>query len=67
LPIYTFMIVQLVGRMGLLRVRSQPLLRHASLTFPYRRQPPTVKRIPPKNYSENYLYRDKKLRIAKTK
>ncbi|KAJ6559134.1 Ndufs4, NADH dehydrogenase Fe-S protein 4 [Mycena vulgaris] len=30
-------------------------------------QPPTVKRIPPKNYSENYLYRANKLRIAKTK
>ncbi|KAJ7761530.1 Ndufs4, NADH dehydrogenase Fe-S protein 4 [Mycena maculata] len=30
-------------------------------------QPPTVKRIPPKNYSENYLYRPNKLRIAKTK
>ncbi|KAJ7935709.1 Ndufs4, NADH dehydrogenase Fe-S protein 4 [Mycena leptocephala] len=28
---------------------------------------PTVKRIPPKNYSENYLYRPNKLRIAKTK
>ncbi|KAJ6524465.1 ETC complex I subunit conserved region-domain-containing protein [Mycena sp. CBHHK59/15] len=30
-------------------------------------QPPTVKRTPPKNYSENYLYRPNKLRIAKTK
>ncbi|KAJ7212057.1 ETC complex I subunit conserved region-domain-containing protein [Mycena pura] len=30
-------------------------------------QPPSVKRIPPKNYSENYLYRASKLRIAKTK
>jgi len=30
-------------------------------------QSPTVKRIPPKNYSENYLYRANKLRIAKTK
>ncbi|KAJ7819415.1 Ndufs4, NADH dehydrogenase Fe-S protein 4 [Mycena olivaceomarginata] len=30
-------------------------------------QPPTVKRIPPKNYSENYLYRPNKLRIQKTK
>ncbi|KAJ7505260.1 Ndufs4, NADH dehydrogenase Fe-S protein 4 [Mycena galericulata] len=30
-------------------------------------QPPTVKRIPPKNYSENYVYRPNKLRIAKTK
>ncbi|KAJ7578367.1 Ndufs4, NADH dehydrogenase Fe-S protein 4 [Mycena floridula] len=30
-------------------------------------QPPTVKRIPPKNYSENYLYNPGKLRIMKTK
>lgn len=30
-------------------------------------QPETVKRIPPKNYSENYLYRPTKLRILKTK
>ncbi|KAJ7288267.1 Ndufs4, NADH dehydrogenase Fe-S protein 4 [Mycena rebaudengoi] len=30
-------------------------------------QAPTVKRVPPKNYSENYLYRPNKLRIAKTK
>ena len=26
-----------------------------------------VKRVPPKNYAENYLYRPGKLRIAKTK
>jgi len=30
-------------------------------------QPPSVKRIPPKNYAENYVYRPNKLRIAKTK
>ncbi|KAF7288522.1 hypothetical protein HMN09_01381200 [Mycena chlorophos] len=30
-------------------------------------QAPTVKRIPPKNYSENYLYNPNKLRIHKTK
>jgi len=30
-------------------------------------QPPTVKRVPPKNYSENYLYNPGKLRIQKTK
>ncbi|KAG6820705.1 hypothetical protein H0H93_012758 [Arthromyces matolae] len=30
-------------------------------------QPPTVKRIPPKNYAENYVYRPGKLRIMKTK
>ncbi|KAJ7644185.1 ETC complex I subunit conserved region-domain-containing protein [Roridomyces roridus] len=30
-------------------------------------QQPTVKRIPPKNYSDNYLYRPNKLRICKTK
>ncbi|KDQ62310.1 hypothetical protein JAAARDRAFT_122204 [Jaapia argillacea MUCL 33604] len=30
-------------------------------------QPPTVKRIPPKNYAENYVYKPNKLRIARTK
>ncbi|KAL5519842.1 hypothetical protein ACEPAG_1502 [Sanghuangporus baumii] len=30
-------------------------------------QPEPVKRIPPKNYSENYLYNPNKLRIHKTK
>jgi NADH dehydrogenase (ubiquinone) Fe-S protein 4 len=30
-------------------------------------QQPMVKRIPPKNYSENYLYKPGKLRILKTK
>ncbi|THH20077.1 hypothetical protein EW146_g1189 [Bondarzewia mesenterica] len=30
-------------------------------------QPPTVKRIPPKNYAENYVYKPHKLRIARTK
>ncbi|KAG8904201.1 hypothetical protein FRB99_002104 [Tulasnella sp. 403] len=30
-------------------------------------QQPTVKRIPPKNYSENYVYSANKLRIAHTK
>ncbi|KAK1232808.1 ndufs4 NADH dehydrogenase Fe-S protein subunit [Marasmius sp. AFHP31] len=30
-------------------------------------QPETVERIPPKNYSENYLYNPNKLRICKTK
>ncbi|VDC00685.1 unnamed protein product [Peniophora sp. CBMAI 1063] len=30
-------------------------------------QQPEVKRVPPKNYAENYLYRPDKLRIAKTK
>ncbi|ESK90458.1 nadh-ubiquinone oxidoreductase 18 kda [Moniliophthora roreri MCA 2997] len=30
-------------------------------------QPESVERIPPKNYSENYLYRPNKLRIHKTK
>jgi len=30
-------------------------------------QPPPVKRIPPKNYSENFLYRPGKLRIVRTK
>lgn len=30
-------------------------------------QPPTLKRIPPKNYAENYVYKPNKLRIARTK
>ncbi|PFH54094.1 hypothetical protein AMATHDRAFT_186907 [Amanita thiersii Skay4041] len=30
-------------------------------------QPPVAKRIPPKNYSENFLYRPGKLRIVRTK
>ncbi|TFY75873.1 hypothetical protein EWM64_g8137, partial [Hericium alpestre] len=30
-------------------------------------QPPTVKKIPPKNYAENYVYKPGKLRIARTK
>ncbi|GBE85038.1 NADH-ubiquinone oxidoreductase 21kDa subunit [Sparassis latifolia] len=30
-------------------------------------QQPEVKRIPPKNYAENYLYRPNKLRIMRTK
>jgi NADH dehydrogenase (ubiquinone) Fe-S protein 4 len=30
-------------------------------------QSPTVKRIPPKNYGENYAYKPHTLRIARTK
>ncbi|KAG6812567.1 hypothetical protein H0H92_002219 [Tricholoma furcatifolium] len=30
-------------------------------------QPPTARRIPPKNYSENFVYRPGKLRIMRTK
>ncbi|TFK52587.1 hypothetical protein OE88DRAFT_1627743 [Heliocybe sulcata] len=30
-------------------------------------QPPPVKKIPPKNYAENYVYKPSKLRIARTK
>ncbi|KAJ8468603.1 hypothetical protein ONZ45_g10956 [Pleurotus djamor] len=30
-------------------------------------QPTMVKRIPPKNYAENYVYKPNKLRIARTK
>ncbi|KAF5382570.1 hypothetical protein D9615_002881 [Tricholomella constricta] len=30
-------------------------------------QAPTTKRVPPKNYAENYLYHSEKLRIMKTK
>ncbi|KAF8895477.1 ETC complex I subunit conserved region-domain-containing protein [Infundibulicybe gibba] len=38
-----------------------------ALGWDYYVQPPAVKRIPPKNYAENYLYRPQKLRILKTK
>ncbi|KAI0052719.1 hypothetical protein FA95DRAFT_1483169 [Auriscalpium vulgare] len=30
-------------------------------------QPPPTKKIPPKNYAENYVYKPNKLRIARTK
>lgn len=30
-------------------------------------QPTTVKRIPPKNYAENFVYKPDKLRIVRTK
>lgn len=30
-------------------------------------QHPEVKRIPPKNYAENYVYKPNKLRICRTK
>lgn len=30
-------------------------------------QQPEVKRIPPKNYAENYVYKPNKLRICRTK
>ncbi|KAH7885332.1 Ndufs4, NADH dehydrogenase Fe-S protein 4 [Phlebopus sp. FC_14] len=30
-------------------------------------QPPTVRRIPPKNYAENFVYKPNKLRIMRTK
>jgi len=30
-------------------------------------QPPTAKKIPPKNYAENYVYKPNPLRIARTK
>ncbi|KAF8508500.1 hypothetical protein JB92DRAFT_2952910 [Gautieria morchelliformis] len=33
----------------------------------YYLQPATVKPVPPKNYSENYVYNPNKLRIARTK
>lgn len=47
-------------------IRLQPTI-HCSPGWDYYLQPPTVKKIPPKNYSENFLYRPNKLRIARTK
>lgn len=38
-----------------------------SIGWDYYVQPPTVKRVPPKNYGENYAYKPHKLRIARTK
>ncbi|KZT18430.1 hypothetical protein NEOLEDRAFT_1173573 [Neolentinus lepideus HHB14362 ss-1] len=37
------------------------------LSRPRNSQPPVVKKIPPKNYAENYVYKPSKLRIARTK
>ena len=37
------------------------------LGWDYYLQPPTVKKVPPKNYSENFLYKPNKLRILRTK
>lgn len=53
-------------RLGLLFVSVKFGLRNESDFFPYR-QTPMVKKIPPKNYAENYAYNPKELRIMKTK
>lgn len=53
-------------RLGLLCV-SHAVMRQCSCSNGFDRQQETVKRIPPKNYSENYLYNPNKLRIMKTK
>jgi hypothetical protein len=54
--------------------RLELLCVSASLTFDmnwtlmnYHRQPPPTKKIPPKNYSENFVYKPNKLRIMRTK
>lgn len=55
-------------RMGLLCVRN--LLLHAECTLTtsisYRQTEP-IKRILPKNYAENYVYKPSELRIMRTK
>jgi len=55
--------------MGLLCVRNiqGKAASGLVLTFLFYSQAAGAKRIPPKNYAENYLYRSDKLRIMKTK
>lgn len=55
-----------VVRLGLLCVccKSSTMI---SFTYIYFSQQETVKRIPPKNYAENYVYKPNKLRICRTK
>ena len=45
-------------------ILSLQLFSHAEFM---NRQPPMVKRIPPKNYAENFLYRPTTLRWQQTK
>lgn len=52
--------------MGLLCVRAVTIRLQKLLIVPCSQQP-TVKRVPPKNYAENFLYRPGKLRIMRTK
>lgn len=55
-------------RMGLLCVRAKSrFVWSRSDSALFSRQLPEVKRVPPKNYAENYLYRKDKLRIMRTK
>jgi hypothetical protein len=57
----------LACRLGLLRVIHMIDSQADRLTDSRSSQPPTVKRIPPKNYAENFVFRPGKLRIARTK
>jgi hypothetical protein len=57
----------LSSRLGLLRVGAS-LTSDMNWTLTSNcRQPPPTKKIPPKNYAENYVYKPNKLRILRTK
>ena len=57
-----------VGRLGLLHVRLHHLiLRRLILTVHLHSGPEEVNRIPPKNYSENFVYKPSTLRLVRTK
>jgi len=51
---------------GIILCMSPPPAFIKVLMFHHSQQP-TVKRIPPKNYAENYVYRPNTLRIMRTK
>lgn len=55
------------ARLGLLCVRCCRLKLELFYLLFCCRQAPVVKRIPPKNYAENYVYRPNTLRIMRTK
>lgn len=58
------------NRMGLLRVSSVVGRVSSAADFFFSfgcSQPETVKRVPPKNYSENFVFRPNELRILRTK
>ncbi|KAH9159492.1 Ndufs4, NADH dehydrogenase Fe-S protein 4 [Lactarius sanguifluus] len=50
-----------------LSFRSKEDAIHFAEKQAYHRQPPAPERIPPKNYSENFVYKPNKLRIHRTK
>ncbi|KAG8926690.1 hypothetical protein FRC02_008724 [Tulasnella sp. 418] len=52
---------------GLLMPHTSNLTAIYFTGWDYYIQQPTVKRVPPKNYSENYTYKPGKLRICRTK